>query len=242
MDRVRLHKFMAACGVASRRAAEKMIADGRVKVNGTVVTTAGYTINPHIDRVELDEKLVQVKKDKQYYLLYKPRGTLTTVSDPFGRRTVMELLERKDVFPVGRLDLDTEGLLLLTDDGELAYRLTHPRFKVKKKYLAWVKGKPSEEKLKLLREGVQLEEGPVSPARVELLAERGGKSILHITIHEGKKRQVKRMCAAIGHPVITLKRVAFAFLTLQGLKPGEYRRLTTEEVKKLLHYAGLPDS
>ena len=237
-EKVRLHKFIAAAGLASRRAAEKMIAAGRIKVNGETVTTAGLTIDPQADRVELDNKPIQAKTEKQYILLYKPKGILTTVNDPFGRRTVMELLPRQDIFPVGRLDLDTEGLLLLTDDGELAYRLTHPRFKVEKKYHAYVKGIPGEEKLKLLREGVTLEEGTVSPAKVELLEQHGGKSVLVIAIHEGKKRQVKRMFSVIGHPVISLKRIAFAFLTLKGLKPGEYRPLTADEVNRLYRLAG----
>ncbi len=238
-EKVRLHKFIAAAGLASRRAAEKMIDAGRIKVNGETITTAGFTIDPQADSVELDNNPIQAKTVKQYILLYKPKGILTTVSDPFGRRTVMELLPRQDIFPVGRLDLDTEGLLLLTDDGELTYRLTHPRFKVKKKYRACVKGIPSEEKLKPLREGVTLEEGTLAPAEVNMIEQHGRNSVLFITIHEGKKRQVKRMCSAIGHPVISLKRVEFAFLTLKGLKPGEWRALTAEEVNKLLHLAGI---
>ena len=238
-EKVRLHKYIAAAGLASRRAAEKMIAEGRIRLNGKTVTTAGTTINPLTDRVELDNELIEAKTVKQYILLYKPKDTLTTVTDPFGRRTVMELLPRQDVFPVGRLDRDTEGILLLTDDGELTYRLTHPRFKVEKKYRAYVKGIPTEGKLNLLREGATLEEGKVSPAKVKLLKQHGENSILDITIHEGKKHQVKRMCSAIGHPVLSLKRVAFAFLTLQGLQLGEYRPLTVEEVNKLKRLAGI---
>ncbi len=237
--KVRLHKYIAANGLASRRAAEKMIAEGRIKVNGEIIATAGFTINPAADKVELDDKPIRAKTTKQYILLYKPKGTLTTVSDPFGRATVMELLPHRDVFPVGRLDQDTEGLLILTNDGELTYRLTHPRYKVEKKYLAYVRGTPTEEKLRLLRKGVTLEEGSVSPARVKLVEQHGENSLLMITIHEGKKRQVKRMCSAIGHPVIGLKRVGFAFLTLKGLKPGAYRYLTEEEVNKLIRLAGL---
>ena len=238
-EKVRLHKFIAASGLASRRAAEKMIADGRVKVNGKTITTAGVTVNPQADQVELDNKPIRAKATKQYILLYKPKGTLTTVSDPFGRATVMELLPHRDVFPVGRLDQDTEGLLILTNDGELTYRLTHPRFKVEKKYRAYVRGIPGEDKLKLLREGVTLDEGVVSPARVKLVERHGENSVLMIVIHEGKKRQIKRMCSAIGHPVIALKRVGFAFLTLKGLQPGEYRYLTGEEINKLIQLAGL---
>ncbi len=238
-ERIRLHKFLAASGVASRRAAEKMIADGKVKVNGNVITTVGFSINPLADKIEVNGKIIQPKGSRQYYLLYKTAGTLTSVKDPHGRQTVIDLLPFKDVFPVGRLDLDTEGLLLLTDDGDLAYRLTHPRFKVKKKYLVLVKGKPGEEKLALLRSGIKLEEGFVSPALVQLLSTHGNKSSLHLTIHEGKKRQIKRMFAVIGHPVIFLKRIGYAFLTLQDLKPGEYRALTRAEVLRLKKMVGL---
>lgn len=237
--KVRLHKYIAASGLASRRAAERMIAEGRIKVNDEIITTVGFTINPMTDRVEVDNKTIQAKATKQYILLYKPKGTLTTVSDPFGRATVMELLPRRDVFPVGRLDQDTEGLLILTNDGELTYRLTHPRYKVEKIYRAYVRGIPGKKELKLLRDGVTLEEGSVSPARVKLVEQHGGNSVLMIIIHEGKKRQIKRMCSAIGHPVIALKRVGFAFLTLKGLQPGEYRYLTEEEVNKLIRLAGL---
>lgn len=238
-ERVRLHKYIASCGLASRRAAEKMIADGRVRVNGEIITTAGTKINPRQDNVQVDNVPVQQKKENKYILLFKPRGTITTVRDPFGRKTVMELLPYDDIFPVGRLDQDTEGLLLLTDDGELAYRLTHPRFKVRKKYHVWVKGTPAPEKLKLLREGINLEEGSLSPAEVKTVNRKGECCIMEIIIHEGKKRQIKRMCFAIGHPVISLKRVGFAFLTLKGLRPGAYRHLKQEEVKRLKHLAGL---
>lgn len=238
-ERVRLHKHIASCGLASRRAAEKMIADGRVKVNGETITAAGTTINPRQDHVQVDNVPVQQKKEKKYILLFKPKGTITTVHDPFGRKTVMELLPYDDIFPVGRLDQDTEGLLLLTDDGELAYRLTHPRFKVRKKYHVLVKGIPAPEKLKLLREGIKLEEGSLSPAEVKIVTRNVDRCIMEIIIHEGKKRQIKRMCFAIGHPVISLKRVGFAFLTLNGLRLGAYRHLKQEEVKRLKHLAEL---
>jgi 23S rRNA pseudouridine2605 synthase len=237
-EKVRLQKFIAAAGLASRRAAEKMVAEGRIKVNGVTITTAGFTIDPQTDRIELDNRPIQAKTLKQYILFYKPKNMLTTVSDPFGRRTVMEMMPRQDIYPVGRLDQDTEGLLLLTDDGDLAFRLTHPRFKVEKKYRAYIKGIPGEEKLNLLRQGIALEEETISPAGIKLLEQHGGNSVLLLTIHEGKKRQVKRMCSAIGHPVISLKRVGFAFLTLKGLKPGEYRSLTAEEVNKLYRLTG----
>lgn len=235
---IRLQKFLAASGAASRRGAEKLIAGGRVKVNGSVVDEMGVKVDPHRDRIELDEILLELPAKKSYYLLHKPAGYLTTVQDPFGRATVMELFPRHlrpGLFPVGRLDLETEGLLLLTNDGELAYRLTHPRFEVQKKYLALVQGIPEKEQLLLLRNGVTLEEGRTSPAWVKIVSvdERKKTTLLALTLHEGRNRQIRRMCAAVGHPVLKLKRTALAFLTLKGLQPGSYRPLTKEEVERL---------
>jgi 23S rRNA pseudouridine2605 synthase len=235
---IRLQKFLAATGVDSRRGAEKLIKDGRVKVNGLVVKKMGLKIDPRQDKVELDDLPLELPVEKKYYLLNKPAGYLTTVKDPFGRATVMELFPRHlrpGLFPVGRLDLDTEGLLLLTNDGQLAYRLTHPRFGVKKKYLALVQGILGREKLLLLRNGVLLKDGWTSPAQVKIVSihSKKNQSLLEIILHEGKKRQVRRMCAAIGHPVLKLKRTSLAFLTLKGLQPGSYRPLFREEVEKL---------
>jgi len=239
---IRLTKFLASTGVASRRIAERLIADGRVKVNGISVREQGIKIIPGQDRVEVDNVPIEPASKKVYYLLFKPRGYLTTVRDPFGRPTVMDLFPpemKRGLFPVGRLDMDTEGLLLLTNDGELAFRLTHPRFQIQKKYLATVKGFPSEEELRKLQKGILLEEGLTSPARVKVISAGKRKSLLLIAIHEGKKRQVKRMCQAIGHPVVHLKRVSYAFLTLEGLAPCDYRPLTREEVRKLSALVGL---
>lgn len=239
---VRLPKFIAASGAASRRAAEKLILEGRVKVNDTVVKEPGRKIDPRHDRVEVDNLPVETDNKKKYYLLFKPKGYLTTIHDPFGRPTVMDLLPPKvktGLFPVGRLDKDTEGLLLLTNDGEMAFRLTHPRFEIKKKYLATVKGAPSKDALLRFEKGILLEEGLTSRAKVKVISRTKGKTTLLITIHEGKKRQIKRMCEAIGHPVIALKRVSFAFLDLKGLRPSAYRALTAEEIYKLSKLVGL---
>jgi len=239
---IRLPKYLASSGVASRRVAETLIAAGRVKVNGIPVREPGRKIDPRCDRVEVDNIPVETASEKKYYLLFKPRGYLTTVRDPFGRPTVMDLFPegvKTGLFPVGRLDMDTEGLLLLTNDGEMAFRLTHPRFQIEKKYLAMVKGVPSEGDLLQFHKGILLEEGLTSPAKVKVVLPGKRKTLLLITIREGKKRQVKRMCLAIGHPVISLKRVSFAFLNLNGLHPSAYRALTREEIRKLSVLVGL---
>ncbi|RJX23670.1 MAG: rRNA pseudouridine synthase [Dethiobacter sp.] len=241
---IRLPKFLASGGVASRRAAEKLIAAGRVKVNGIPVREPGRKIDPQCDRVEVDDIPVETAGEKKYYLLFKPKGYLTTVRDPFGRPTVMDLFPEgaKDgLFPVGRLDMDTEGLLLMTNDGELAFRLMHPRFQIEKKYLATVKGVPSAEDLLQFHRGILLEEGRTAPAKVKVCSQGKRNTQLLITIHEGKKRQVKRMCQALEHPVISLKRVSLAFLNLKGLNPSAFRPLTREEIRKLSVMVGLKD-
>lgn len=235
---IRLQKFLASLGLASRRSAEKMIEEGRVRVNDQTVLEMGKKINPLKDRIEVDNVPVIIPPRKHSFLLYKPRGYLTTVKDPFGRPTVMDLFPpplQKGLFPVGRLDLDTEGLLIMTNDGELSYYLTHPRFKVDKKYHAWVQGIPSRTELQQLRQGVRLGNETFLPARVNILATLRNplKAKLEIVLSEGKKRQIKNMCLAVNHPVISLKRISLAFLTLEGLRPGAYRSLSTEEIKKL---------
>ena len=233
---MRLQKYLSSGGIASRRAAEKLISEGRIKVNEQVVTEPGTKVDPMSDKVEVDNLPVTIPKRKKYFLLNKPSGYLTTVKDPYKRPTVMDLIPNKlqdGLFPVGRLDLDTEGLLLMTNDGEMAFRLTHPRYEIEKEYLAQVKGTPSKDDLYLLRTGVLLEDGKTAPAKVEILSSGDKMSLLRIIIHEGKKRQVKRICAAVGHPVVFLKRNAYAFLNLGNLKPGLYRSLTEEEVQRL---------
>ena len=229
MDGDRLQKVLARTGIGSRRVCEELIAEGRVRVNGEVAIL-GRRVLPDADDIEVDGVPISVKPGLIYYLLNKPRGVVTTASDPQGRRTVVELVPTAPrVFPVGRLDTDTEGLLLLTNDGELAHRLTHPSFGVEKEYLAEVQGTPSPGDLRRLREGVNLEDGPTSPARVSTL----GPNLLRITIHEGRNRQVRRMCETVGHPVTRLVRTRIGPLAERTLKPGEYRELTVKEVRAL---------
>ena len=225
----RLQKVLARAGVASRRACEELIAEGRVTVNG-VVAALGRRVNPAVDVVAVDGGLVPVAPGLVHYLLNKPVGVVSTAADPHARQTVVDLVPPEPrVFPVGRLDADTEGLLVLTNDGELAHRLTHPSFGVEKEYLAHVDGDPSPSALRRLREGVELEDGLTAPARVARL-EAG---VLRITIHEGRNRQVRRMCEAVGHPVRRLVRTRVGPLSDRRLKPGQWRLLEPAEVRDL---------
>ena len=231
---VRLQKFLAECGVASRRASEGLIEAGRVAVNGATARV-GQTVTPGVDRVTLDGAAVGAAEEKVDLLLNKPRNSVTTARDTHGRRTVLECVRglSSRVFPVGRLDFDVEGALLLTNDGELAFRLTHPRFEVEKVYLAWVLGPVTTEAVRRLEAGVRLEDGMTSPARVAVLNSGPKTSLIRLAIHEGRKHEVKRMCAAVGHPVHALRRVEFAGLPVEGLRPGEWRCLTDAEVGHL---------
>ena len=237
----RVQKGLARAGFGSRRLCDLLIEDGRVTVNGEVAIL-GRRIDPAVDEVAVDGVPVGVRPDLVYYLLNKPRGVITTASDPQGRPTVLTLVPASPrVFSVGRLDLDTEGLLLVTNDGGLAHRLTHPRFGVEKEYLARVAGQPTRAALRRLREGIQLEDGPTAPARVSLVE----PEVLRVTIHEGRNRQVRRMCEAIGHPVQRLVRVRIGPLADHSLPPGVWRSLTTDEVRSLetaVHdHDGTPD-
>lgn len=232
---IRLQKYLALAGIASRRSSEQLILAGRVQVNGKTVTQLGTKVVPGKDHVFLDGNAVLLGEEKRYILLYKPTGYLSSVSDDRGRKTVLDLLQGVDerVYPVGRLDYDTEGLLLLTNDGALTNFLIHPRHEVKKTYLATVQGIPTTEELRQLAKGVLLEDGMTSPANVRLLNAKRNRSLLEITIHEGRNRQVRRMCAAIGHPVLALKRVCLGSLTLGNLLPGQWRFLSMKEVAAL---------
>ncbi|NLM46571.1 MAG: rRNA pseudouridine synthase [Firmicutes bacterium] len=238
---MRLQKYLALCGVASRRAAEEMIAAGRVRVNGKKITRMGVLVDPAADMVEVDNRPVRPAQKYEYILLYKPEGCVTTMKDPYGRPTVKDLVRDTGarVFPVGRLDRDTSGLLLLTNDGELANRLTHPSYGIEKEYLARVKDLPSRETLQRLAAGVMLADGMTAPAKVRLV--KGGRptSLLSLTLKEGRNRQVRRMLEAVNHPVVSLKRVRLGPLTLKGLRRGEWRRLTAQEVKALKQLTGL---
>ncbi len=227
--RERLQKALARAGLGSRRACEELIADERVTVNG-VVATLGDRVDPDADEVAVDGAVVGVRPGLVHYVLNKPAGVITTADDPQGRPTVLDLVPAAPrVHPVGRLDLDTEGLLLLTNEGELTHRLTHPSFGVDKEYLAEVVGTPSRGALRRLREGVELDDGPTAPARVSLLE----GNLLRITLHEGRNRQVRRMCEAVGHPVRRLVRTRIGPLTDRTLAPGEWRVLTGAEVHEL---------
>ena len=235
-EEIRLQKYLAQCNVASRRAAEKMITDGRVRVNGDVVTVLGTKVSPG-DIVEVDGSPVYEEKKKVYIMLNKPVGYVTTVSDDEGRSTVMELVDDipQRLYPVGRLDYDSEGLLLLTNDGELAQRLTHPSCEVDKVYLARVTGNPSNEALDKLRRGVYMEgdERRTYPAQVRVVRDESLFSDILVTIHEGRNRQVRRMFDSVGHKVLLLRRVRFGPLDLGDLRRGEWRELSAEEVARL---------
>ena len=224
---MRLNAYLARAGVASRRKADELIKTGRVRVNGE--PGALNTFVGSGDTVEVDGERVE-KQRLAYLLLNKPADAVTTARDPHGRRTVVQLVPaRPRVVPVGRLDADTTGALVLTNDGELAHRLAHPRYEVDKVYDVEVEADPPEDALRRLREGVELEDGPTAPARVRRL----GPERLELTIHEGRKHQVKRMCAAVGHPVRHLHRSGYAGLDVRGLAPGEWRELTRDEVAAL---------
>jgi 23S rRNA pseudouridine2605 synthase len=226
---LRLAKYLAHAGVASRRAAERLIADGRVTVDGVAVTDPARDVDD-AHAVAFDGRPVCAEAHA-VYALNKPAGVVSTARDPQGRRTVVDLIETdRRLYPVGRLDADVTGLILLTNDGALAHRLTHPSFEVPRTYRARVRHPPLKEPaLRALREGVELEDGLTAPAQVRKLA----ADRLELTIHEGRKHQVKRMCAAVGHPVRELERIAFGPLRLGGLEPGEHRRLTPAEVERL---------
>ena len=233
--RERLNKFMARCGVAARRKCDAMITSGRVKVNGEVVLDPGRRIEPGRDVVEVDGKEIFPQKPV-YIALYKPVGYLSTMSDPFGRPTIRELIKdvKERVFPVGRLDSDSEGLLLLTNDGDLANALAHPRYGKVKVYEVKVRGRPSRDKLDILERGIPMDGEITAPSKIEEIGEdTQGNAILRFFIREGRKRQIRRMMGFIGHDVLRLKRVSIGPISLNGLEPGEYRYLTEEEVELL---------
>lgn len=231
---LRLSKLIAAAGVTSRRKAGELIRAGRVRVDGEAVTEPGTQVDPDRSRVEVDGRPVQIER-KRYYLLNKPRGPLTTVRDQRGRPTVLDLIGEAEerLYPVGRLDADTEGLLLLTNDGELTYHITHPKHGVEKVYEAEVTGRPSTEALRRLEQGMQFPEGPTGSTRARILGAGRDRSRLELTVHAGRKRMVRRMLQAVGHRVRSLKRTRLGPLTLGGLKPGEWRELSGEEVARL---------
>ncbi len=228
-------------GVASRRLSEDLIRQGRVTVNGAVVTELGSKADLERDDVRVDGRRVRPQRRKRYILLNKPRGYVTTRRDPQGRPTVMDLLKsvREYVYPVGRLDYDSEGLLLLTNDGDLAARLTHPRHEVERVYEARVRGVPDSHALDRLAQGVVIDDRRTAPARVELLESRDGQAIVHIALHEGRQRQVRHMFDAVGHPVIRLRRVRIGPIADENLTTGYWRELTPGEIARVRRAAGL---
>ncbi len=242
METERLNRYLARSGVASRRGADELIASGRVRVNGRRPPPQGVLIEPASDRVTVDGRTVAPARAHIHLALNKPAGVMVTARDPQGRPTVFDLLgEHSDrrLFPVGRLDYDTSGLLLLTDDGELANRLLHPRYKVAKEYVATVRGIPAEKDLRALRQGIELEDGRTQPAEAELTGSARGLSEVRIVIREGRNRQVRRMLAAVGHEVKALRRTAFGPIRLGRLKEAGYRRLRPAEVAALREAAGI---
>ncbi len=236
---IRLQKYLAECGAGSRRRCEEFISAGRVTVNGAPATL-GQSVESDADRITLDGELV-VRDSKVYVVLNKPKGVITTAQDTHDRRTVIDLLEGVSarVFPVGRLDFDVAGTLLLTNDGELSHRLTHPSFGVDKVYMAWVEGRVAPGAVQKLCAGVELEDGRTAPATAAVLKQVRDATLVRIVVHEGRKRLIKRMCAAVGHPVRDLFRVAFGGVSAEELQPGEWRYLRVEEVARLRQLTGM---
>ncbi len=234
----RLQKVLASAGVASRRHSEDLILDGRVTVNGTVIRELGAKADPLLDRIEVDGRPLPKPGDRVYLVLHKPQGYVTTVKDPRRRRTVMDLVAPvPGLHPVGRLDYDTSGLLLLTNDGDFTLAVTHPRFGMAKIYEATLRGRPSELALQKLREGITLDDGPTQPAEVVRLGHEGSSTHVQVSIHEGRNRQVRRMFEAIGHPVLRLKRTAVGPVKLGNLDPGQVRHLSPKEIETLFRLA-----
>ena len=229
----RLQKVLAKAGIASRRGAEELIRQGKVRVDGRVVTEMGTKVDPETQEIECAGVTLDSQEEKVYILLHKPSGYLSTVDDPQGRPIVTDLLKniKERVYPVGRLDLDTEGALLLTNDGELTQKILHPSHEVNKTYVARVKGVPGKKKLGALSKGIELEGRKTWPASIKVLKTEAHSAVIKITIHEGRKRQVRKMFEAIGHPVLGLKRIAYGHLKLGELKPGKYRFLTPADIK-----------
>ncbi|MDD4237773.1 MAG: pseudouridine synthase [Desulfotomaculaceae bacterium] len=237
----RLQKVMARAGVASRRHCETMIAAGMVKVNGRVVTEPGTKVDPDKDKIQVGGEGLHLSSQKYYLMMYKPRGYITTMSDEKGRKQVTDLLKgiNARVYPVGRLDYDSEGLLLLTNDGELTFALTHPSHLVPKTYLVRVAGIPTKEQLEQMAGGLQLEDGLTAPAKVRLAGQHDGNALVEVTIREGRNRQIRRMFEHINFQVLRLRRSKIGNLNLDIMRPGEYRHLSELELRQLKELAGL---
>ena len=241
MQAERLQKILSKAGITSRRKAEGLILQGRVSVNGKIVRELGTKAVLGRDEIRVDGKTIKPESEGVVLVLFKPRRCVTTLHDPQGRRTVADFVNKfpMRLYPVGRLDYDAEGLLLLTNDGELAHRLQHPRYKVPKTYLVKVRGNPPAEALASLQQGVNLEDGITAPAELIVMEDDQKATWLSLTLREGRKHQVKRMCAAVGHPVLRLRRTKVGPIELDDLRPGEIRRLKSREVRSLRKNVGL---
>ena len=234
---MRINKYIALCGVASRRKAEELILAGRVTVNDEVMTELSYKVDEENDIVKVDDKLIKEENKLVYILLNKPEGYITTVKDQFDRPSVLDLVSdiKERVYPIGRLDYETSGLLLLTNDGDLTYKLTHPKHEVDKTYVARVKGKLTKEEIERFKTGLKIEDYTAAPAKLKVIKydEQRDSSLLEIKIHEGKNRQVRKMCKAINHPVLRLRRSAMGKIKIGDCEIGKYRYLTEDEIKYL---------
>lgn len=245
---MRINKYLSVCGITSRRGAEALITEGRVSVNDETIDRVGVIVDEGKDRVKVDGLLCRPVGEKVYIVLNKPRMVMTTLRDPFRRRTIMHFLRRLRfrVYPVGRLDFDSEGVLLLTNDGDMAYRLAHPKYEVKKVYEAKVLGHFKRESAHEIEQGVKLEDGSIGRAQVSVLGFIGSMSRVRLILTEGKKHEVKQLCKMVGHPVRSLFRVEFAGITARNLRPGDWRYLTDVELERLklqvgIETTGLPD-
>lgn len=234
---MRINKYIASCGVASRRKAEELINEGRVKVNGKIINELSFQVDENNDRVEVDEKLIGLEERLVYIMLNKPEGYVTTVKDQFDRKSVIDLVKDvgERVYPIGRLDYETSGLLLLTNDGDLTYKLTHPKHEVDKTYIATLKGIPTLNEMKNFEKGLYIEDYKTAPAKIKVLKKNEEKNycVCEIKIHEGRNRQVRKMCRAINHPVMNLRRKAMGKIVLKDVEIGQYRYLTQEEIDYL---------
>jgi len=236
MEQIRLQKYIALAGIASRRKDEELIRNGLVTVNGKIVTEMGTRVNGS-DVVEVCGKRAKLEENKIYIMLNKPKGYVSTAKDQFSRKTVLDLIDgvKERVYPVGRLDYDTSGLLLLTNDGDFSYRMTHPRHNVNKVYIATVSGEVGMDVVEKFKKGIEIDGYMTSPSTMRVLCKNKEKSTVEITIHEGRNRQVRKMCEAVGHPVLDLKRISIGNLTLGNLKEGQWRYLTEFEVESCLN-------
>ena len=234
---MRINKYIALCGVASRRKAEELILADKIKVNDNIVKELSYQVDEENDVVKVDDKIIKEENKLVYILLNKPEGYITTVKDQFDRESVLDLVTdiKERVYPIGRLDYETSGLLLLTNDGDLTYKLTHPKHEVDKTYVARVKGKLTPDEIKMFKSGLKIEDYVTAPAKLKVIRydEKTNVSLLEIKIHEGKNRQVRKMCKAINHPVLRLKRTAMGKIRIGECEIGKYRYLTEDEVKYL---------